>query len=59
MSLIGLLVVLLVACVVIWCARMLIAAFGLPAPIGTVIYVIVVIVVLLYVIRSFGLSLHV
>jgi len=58
MSLFTLLIVLIVACVVLWCARMLITAFALPAPIGTVIYVIIVIIVLVYVLQNLGLGLR-
>jgi len=55
MSLIGLLIVLVIAVVVLWLARMLIAAMGLPAPIGTVIYVVIVLIVLIYVLQRSGL----
>ena len=55
MSLIGLLIVLVIAVVVLWLARILIAAMGLPAPIGTVIYVVIVLIVLIYVLQRSGL----
>lgn len=48
MSLIGLLVALLIVCVVIWAARMLIAAFKIPSPIDTVIYVVIVLLAVLW-----------
>jgi hypothetical protein len=54
MSLIGLLIVLLVACVIIWAAKSLMVAFGVGDPIRTVIYVILVIVVLVWILNSVG-----
>lgn len=54
MSLISLLVLLLVACVVIWAARSLMAAFGIGDPIATVVYVILVLVFLLALLGQFG-----
>lgn len=56
MSLIGLLVVLLIVAVVLWAARALIAAFGVPAPIGTVIYVIIVLVCVLWIVGQLGVG---
>lgn len=55
MTLIGLLIVLLVACVVLYLARLIIAAMGLPAPIGTIIYVIICLIVLIYVMQRSGM----
>jgi hypothetical protein len=48
MSLIGLLIAVLLACVVIWLVRLLLSAFKVPDPINTVIFVVVVIVILLW-----------
>ena len=42
MSLIGLLVLLLVFCVIVWAARSLLAAFAVPDPIATVVWVLIV-----------------
>ena len=56
MSIIGLLIVLLVVCVVLWAARALIAAFAIPQPIATVIYVVVVILVLFWGLSHVGLA---
>lgn len=55
MNLIGLLVMIIVIGVVIWAVRALTAAFSIPQPIATVIYVLVVLVCLVYVLSSFGL----
>ena len=54
MSLIGLLIVLIIVCVVLWAARALISAFALPAPIGTVIYVVIVMIVVLWLVQQLG-----
>lgn len=56
MSLLGLLVVLLVVCVVLWAARALMGAFGVEDPIRTVIYVVIVILVLAWVLQMVGLG---
>lgn len=56
MSLIGLLVVVLIACVVLWATRALLSAFAVPAPISTVVYVVVVLIVLLWVLSLVGLG---
>lgn len=56
MSLIGLLIVLLVACVVIWLAKLIIGAFAIPHPWGTVLFVVVVLVVLLWAISHLGIA---
>ncbi len=55
MSLIGLLILLLIVCVVIWAARALISAFGVPQPLATVIYVVIVLVVLIWALQHLGL----
>lgn len=54
MSLIGLLIALLIVCVVLWAARVLIAAFAVPQPIGTVIYVIIVLIVVIWFVQQLG-----
>mgnify|MGYP003576809729 CR=1 FL=1 len=46
MTLLGLLVFLIVACVVVWAARALLAAFGIGDPIATVVYVLLVVLLL-------------
>ena len=42
MSILGLLVLLIVFCVVVWAARALMAAFAVPEPIATVVWVLIV-----------------
>lgn len=54
MSLIGLLLVLLVACVVLWAARAIIGAFAIGAPWSTVLYVVIVLIVMLWVLSQLG-----
>ena len=56
MSLIGLLVVLLIACVVLWAAQRLMAAFGIGDPIATVVYVLLVLIILVYLLNAFGVG---
>ena len=51
---IALLLWLIVLCVVIWAARALMAAFDLPQPIQTVIFVVIVLVVVLYLVQMLG-----
>lgn len=48
MSLITLLVVLILACLVVWAARAILAAFGVGDPIRTVVYVVIVLLVVLW-----------
>ncbi len=55
MSIIGLLVLLLVFCLLLWCARALMSAFGIGDPIATIVYVIFVLVFVLFVIQQLGL----
>lgn len=52
--LIGLLILLIVACVVIWGAQKILAAFGIGDPIATVVYVFLVIVFLILFVNQFG-----
>ena len=56
MSLVALLVLLLVACVVIWAARSLMGAFGIGDPIATVIYVVLVLVFLVLLAQGLGVG---
>ena len=56
MSLVALLVLLLVACVVIWAARSLMSAFGIGDPIATVIYVVLVLVFLVLLAQGLGVG---
>lgn len=55
MTLIGLLVFLIVIGLVFWVVKTLAGAFGIPAPIVQVIYVVLVIVAVLYLLQAFGL----
>jgi hypothetical protein len=55
MSLIGLLVALIVVGVVFWAVRALAGAFAIPAPIVTVIYVLLVVVALIWILSACGL----
>lgn len=48
------LLVLLVACVVLWAAQRLMAAFGIGDPIATVVYVILVLLLLFYLLGELG-----
>jgi len=54
MSLIGILIVLLIFCIVIWAARSLMAAFGVGDPIATVVYVLIVLVMLIWLLQQLG-----
>lgn len=53
MDLIGLLVVLILVGLVYWAIHRIAGAFGIPAPIVTVIDVLLVVIVVLYLIRTF------
>jgi uncharacterized membrane protein len=53
--LISLLVLLIIAGLVYWAGHKLIGAFGLPAPIGTILDVLLVVFVVLYILAVFGL----
>ena len=52
---ITILIVILVIGVVLWAARALIAAFSIPNPIATVIYVILVLIALLWFLEIIGI----
>lgn len=55
MSLIGLLVLLLVFCLIVWAARSLLAAFSIGNPIATVVQVVIVLIFVLWLIEALGL----
>ena len=55
MDLISLVVFLVLVGLVFWVVRSLSGAFGIPAPIVTVIHVVLVIVVVLYLLQVLGL----
>ena len=54
MDLIGLLVMLIVVGLIFWAVRALSGAFGIPQPIQTVIYVILVVFVVLWLLQGLG-----
>lgn len=54
MSLIGLLVLLIVFCVVVWAARALLSAFAVPEPISTVVWVLIVLIAVFALLGQFG-----
>lgn len=55
MSLIGLLILLLVMCVIIWAARALLAAFSIGEPIATVVWVVIVLICVFAFVNETGL----
>ena len=55
MSIIGLLVILLLFCLLVWCARALMAAFGIGDPIATVVWVVIVVIFVLWLVQGLGL----
>ena len=55
MDLISLLVFLIIIGVIFWAVRQLAGAFGIPAPIVTVIYVVLVLICVLYLLQVLGL----
>jgi len=55
MSIIGLLVVVILLCVVVWAVRTLMAAFALPQPIQAVIMVLIVVIVVLWIVSQLGM----
>ncbi len=55
MNLIGLLVLLLLFCLIVWAVRSLLGAFGIGNPIATVVQVIIVLVFVLWLIQNLGL----
>lgn len=54
MSILGLLVALILIGLLFWGVRAISAAFAIPAPITTVIYVVLVIIVVLWLLQSIG-----
>lgn len=54
MSLIGLLIVLLIFCVIVWAVRQILAAFNIGQPINTVVQVIIVLIFILWLIQALG-----
>ena len=54
MSVIGLLVMLIIFCVVVWAARALLAAFAIPEPISTVVWVIIVLLCVFALVDQMG-----
>lgn len=56
MDLIGLLVFLIVIGLIFWAVRAIAGAFGIPQPIVTIIYVVLVIVCVLYLLQALGLN---
>jgi len=55
MSLIGLLILLLVFCLIVWAARSLLAAFNIGNPVATVVQVVIVLIFVLWLIEALGL----
>lgn len=56
MSLIGLLLLVIVICVIIWATKALTSAFGVGEPIATVLLVLVVLVCLVYLASHLGFT---
>ena len=54
MSLIGLLILLVVFCVIIWAARAILAAFSVPEPIRTVVWVVIVLLCVFALVDQMG-----
>lgn len=54
MSLIGILIALIIIGVIFWAVRALIGAFGIPDPIATVVYVLLVLITLLWILNQIG-----
>lgn len=54
MSLLGLLVVLIVGCLLFWCVRQLLAAFGIGEPIATLVQVVFVVILVIWLLQSIG-----
>jgi hypothetical protein len=54
MTLLGLLIAILIACVVLWAARALLSAFGLGEPLYTVVVVVVLLLLVLWLASQFG-----
>ncbi len=54
MSILGIVVLVIVACLLFWAINYLAAAFGLPPQVKAVLIVILVIVVVLYLVQALG-----
>lgn len=54
MTLIGLLVIVLIACVIWWAIISLIRAFGIGEPVATVVKVVLVVIFVLWLISALG-----
>lgn len=54
MSILGLLVLLIGFCVIVWAARALLTAFAVPEPISTVVWVLIVLVAVFALLGQFG-----
>jgi hypothetical protein len=52
---ISILITIIIALVLLYLARLVIAALGLPSPIDTIIYVVLGLIVFLYFLSMFGL----
>lgn len=55
MSLVGLLILLIVFCAIVWAARAILAAFAIPEPLSTVIWVLIVLLCLAALLSQTGL----
>ncbi len=55
MSILGLLILLIVFCVIVWAARALLTAFAVPEPISTVVWVLIVLLAVFAAVDQFGL----
>lgn len=58
MPLVSLLVLLVVACVVIWAAKSLLRAFGIGDPIATVVYVVLTLILVFWLVQMLWLPVH-
>ena len=54
MSLIGLLILLVVFCVIIWAVRAILAAFSVPEPVRTVVWVVIVLLCVFALVDQMG-----
>lgn len=54
MSILGLLLLLIVLCLVLWAANAIMAAFSIGDPIRTLIWVAIVVIAVLYVVNALG-----
>jgi len=54
MSIIGLLIILLIFCVVVWAVRALLGAFGIGDPISSIVQVVIVLIFVLWLVQQLG-----